>query len=42
VIPANRKWFRNIAIADILADTLDELDPQYPAPADDLTGIVLE
>ena len=32
VIPANRKWFRNIAIADILADTLDELDPRYPEP----------
>jgi PPK2 family polyphosphate:nucleotide phosphotransferase len=32
VIPANRKWFRNIAVAEILADTLEALDPRYPAP----------
>ena len=32
VIPANRNWFRNLAVATILADTLDDLDPQYPAP----------
>jgi len=30
VIPANRKWFRNLAVAQIIAETLDELDPQYP------------
>jgi PPK2 family polyphosphate:nucleotide phosphotransferase len=34
VIPANRKWFRNLAVAEILADTLDELDPRYPEPED--------
>jgi PPK2 family polyphosphate:nucleotide phosphotransferase len=32
VIPANRKWFRNLAVAEILADTLEGLDPQYPKP----------
>jgi PPK2 family polyphosphate:nucleotide phosphotransferase len=42
VIPANKKWFRNLAIADILADTLEELDPQYPPSAEDLTAVVLE
>jgi polyphosphate kinase 2 (PPK2 family) len=42
VIPANRKWFRNIAIADILADTLAELNPQYPEPEEDLTGVIVE
>ena len=30
VIPADRKWFRNLAIADIVADTLDDLKPAYP------------
>jgi PPK2 family polyphosphate:nucleotide phosphotransferase len=30
LIPANRKWFRNLAVADILADVLEDLDPQYP------------
>jgi PPK2 family polyphosphate:nucleotide phosphotransferase len=30
IIPANRNWFRNLAVADILADTLEELRPAYP------------
>lgn len=42
VIPANRKWFRNLAVADILADTLDDLDPRYPEPTEDLAGVVVE
>jgi PPK2 family polyphosphate:nucleotide phosphotransferase len=32
VIPANRNWFRNLAVAEILADTLETLDPRYPEP----------
>lgn len=42
VIPANKKWFRNLAIADIVADTLDDLDPRYPPAPEDLTGVVVE
>lgn len=32
VVPANRKWFRNLAVAAILGDVLEELDPRYPVP----------
>ncbi|MEZ0241100.1 MAG: polyphosphate kinase 2 family protein [Chloroflexota bacterium] len=42
VIPANRNWFRNLAVADILADTLDDLKPAYPPAVDDLTKVVIE
>jgi PPK2 family polyphosphate:nucleotide phosphotransferase len=42
VIPANRKWFRNLAVAEILGDTIEALDPQYPPPPEDLTGVVVE
>jgi PPK2 family polyphosphate:nucleotide phosphotransferase len=35
VIPANRNWFRNLAVATVLAETLDDLRPAYP-PAPDL------
>lgn len=42
VIPANRNWFRNVAIAEILADTLDDLKPTYPPAADDLSKVVIE
>ena len=33
VVPSDRKWYRNWAIASILRETLVELDPQFP-PAD--------
>lgn len=32
VIPANRKWFRNWVVSDILVDALDAMDPRYPEP----------
>jgi PPK2 family polyphosphate:nucleotide phosphotransferase len=35
VIPANHNWFRNLAVATILADTIADLKPRYP-PAPDL------
>ena len=40
-IPANKKWYRDLAVARILAATARELDPQYPPPEDDLTGVVI-
>jgi PPK2 family polyphosphate:nucleotide phosphotransferase len=42
VIPANRNWFRNLAVATILADTIAGLKPAYP-PAPDLPAdLVIE
>ncbi len=43
VIPADRKWFRNLAVADILGDTIDDLRPRYPAPKEPLPeNLVIE
>jgi PPK2 family polyphosphate:nucleotide phosphotransferase len=43
VIPANRKWFRNLAVATILADTIAGLHPAYPPVADDVPpNLVIE
>jgi PPK2 family polyphosphate:nucleotide phosphotransferase len=39
VIPADHKWFRNLAVARIVADTLEELDLQLPKPAADIDAI---
>jgi polyphosphate kinase 2 (PPK2 family) len=36
VVPANRKWFRNLPVASILADTMAELKPRYPAVSPDV------
>jgi PPK2 family polyphosphate:nucleotide phosphotransferase len=42
VVPANRKWFRNLAVATILADTMAGLRPRYPAVAEDVPeGLVI-
>ena len=42
VIPANRKWFRDLAVASILADTIAGLKPAYPAPEDLPANLVIE
>jgi PPK2 family polyphosphate:nucleotide phosphotransferase len=34
VVPADRKWYRNWAVQQLLLETLRELDPQYPARED--------
>ncbi len=34
VIPADRNWSRNLAVATILAQTLDDLKPAYPPEPD--------
>jgi PPK2 family polyphosphate:nucleotide phosphotransferase len=30
VVPANKKWYRNLVVARTIADTLEEINPQYP------------
>jgi polyphosphate kinase 2 (PPK2 family) len=42
VIPADHKWYRDWAVLSVLVATLKSMDPQYPAPAEDLTGIVID
>jgi PPK2 family polyphosphate:nucleotide phosphotransferase len=42
VIPANRKWFRNLAVAQILVETLEGMKLQFPKPAADLSKIQFE
>ena len=42
VIPANRNWFRNLAVSTILADTMAGLKPAYPAPPDLPPNLVVE
>ncbi|MEJ7747705.1 MAG: polyphosphate kinase 2 family protein [Candidatus Limnocylindrales bacterium] len=43
VIPANRKWFRNLAVATILAETIAATRPVYPPVAEDVPpSLVIE
>ncbi len=39
VIPANHKWFRNLAVARIVVEHLESLKMKYPAPTVDIEHI---
>ncbi len=39
VIPANKPWFRDLAVARIVVETLDSLEMRYPPPAADIGAI---
>jgi PPK2 family polyphosphate:nucleotide phosphotransferase len=42
VIPANQKWYRNLAIARVLVGTLRDMNPQLPTVTEDLSNIEIE
>ncbi|MGH6794975.1 MAG: polyphosphate kinase 2 family protein [Methylocella sp.] len=39
VIPANHKWFRNLAVSQIVAHTMEDLGMAFPKPTVDLADI---
>jgi len=39
VIPANKKWFRNLAVSQILVDAMMSWKMTYPPPAADLSEL---
>jgi PPK2 family polyphosphate:nucleotide phosphotransferase len=39
VIPANHKWFRDLAVSQILVETMESLKMKYPEPSVDLATI---
>ncbi len=41
VVPANRKWYRDLVIASTIVRTLEGLDMQYPPNEDDLSNVVI-
>lgn len=41
VIPADRKWLRNVALSSIVRQTLESVDMHWPEPAEGLDKIVI-
>ena len=39
IVPSNHKWFRNLAVSQIIADTMDEMGLKLPATHVDLADI---
>ena len=42
IVPANRKWYRNLVVATVLAETLQGLGMSYPQPEAGLDEVVVE
>lgn len=42
VVPADRKWVRDVAVATLLVDALERLDPQFPPPDPALRDLRVE
>jgi PPK2 family polyphosphate:nucleotide phosphotransferase len=42
IVPANRKWYRNLVIGSAIVEALRSLDMRYPEPDFDPDGIVIE
>lgn len=42
IVPANKKWYRNLVISSILVATLESLKMKFPQPEENLDNIVIE
>jgi len=41
VVPADHNWVKATAVAELLVDALDGIDPQLPEPEEGLDGLVI-
>ena len=39
IIPANKKWFRNYAVSEIITETLEAMKMEYPKPRVDISKL---
>ena len=42
IIPANKKWFRNLVVALIIVDTLERMKPKFPKPTINLSEMTID
>ena len=42
IVPANRKWYRNLVVATVLTQTLEGLGMSYPQPEEGLDEVAIE
>jgi PPK2 family polyphosphate:nucleotide phosphotransferase len=41
VVPADKKWYRNLVVARTIADTLEAMDPRYPPAEEGLENVTI-
>jgi PPK2 family polyphosphate:nucleotide phosphotransferase len=42
VIPANKKWYRNLAVSQVIVEALEEMKMKFPPPSLDITKVRLK
>jgi PPK2 family polyphosphate:nucleotide phosphotransferase len=42
IIPANKKWFRNLAVSQVIVETMEDMKMRFPKPTADLSKIEFE
>ncbi|MEE8252189.1 MAG: polyphosphate kinase 2 family protein, partial [Gemmatimonadales bacterium] len=42
IIPANRKWFRNLAVGSAIVEKLESMDMNFPEPSFDVSAIQID
>ena len=42
IIPADRKWNRNLIVSNLLCEILEQMDPRFPEPEEGLEGVTVE
>ncbi len=42
IVPANRKWYRNVVVSTVIVEVLKALKMSFPQPEDDLDHVVIE
>ncbi len=41
IVPANKKWYRDLVIARVIVDTLESMKPEFPPPEPGLDQVVI-
>lgn len=41
IIPANRKWYRNLVVSRVIVETLESMNPNFPPPEEGLDQVVI-
>ncbi len=42
IVPADRKWYRNLVVSQLMLETMRGMNPQYPQVPEDYSGIKVE
>jgi polyphosphate kinase 2 (PPK2 family) len=42
IVPANRKWYRNLVVGTVIVETLEDLNMRHPEPQFDPADIKIE